>query len=172
MNVGPKGLPRRYKEGLFSALSVGFFFVLVGAIFVITPGLFDKIIAFFSDFDVVSVPNTKILLPAPASPGKHSVLYSAVTQFCFAWSLYQIAILALRFFVRSPLSKKAETVSNIVFWLGAGYLTNTFLNKTTKAPKWFAFWAALILIIGVSLIVRAVIVAAARQSLHDTRAFS
>lgn len=149
----------RYREGVFSAISAGFFFILVGAIFVTTPNLFSKILDFFGELDIVRVPHTKIFLPAPEFPRAHSVVYSAVTQFSFVWGLFQIVILALRFFAGSPLSKKAETVSNLVFWLGASFLAYTFLNETTTATTWFAFWAGVIMLIGLSLIIRAVILA-------------
>lgn len=159
LNASSEGFPRRYREGLFSALSAGFFFLLVGAIFVIMPNLFGKIQAFFSDFDVVRVPNTQIFLPAPASPRDHSVVYSSVARFSLVWGLYQIVVLALRFLARSPSSKKAETVSNLVFWLGANCLINIFLDETTTATTWFVFWAVIIMVVGVSLIVRAIILA-------------
>ena len=159
LNESPKGFSRRYREALFSAISAGVFFILVGAIFAAMPNLFDKIIDFSRDFDIVRVPNTEILLPAPAFPGDHSVVYSAVTQFSFVWGLFQILILALRFVARSPLSKKAETVSNLVFWLGASFLIGTFLDETTTATTWFVFWAGVIMLIGVSLIVRAIVLA-------------
>lgn len=159
MNESLMGFSSRHREGFFSAVSAGVFFILVGTIFVTTPNLFDKVKAFFLNFDVVRVPNTEIRLPAPASPGKHSVVYSAVALFSLIWGLYQIVVLALRFVVRSPLGKKAETVSSLVFWLGASYLVSAFLNKTTTATTWFAFWAELIMLVGVSLIVRAIIMA-------------
>jgi len=153
----------KYREGLFSAISAGFFLILVGAIFVTAPNLLDNIIAFFRDFDTVSVPHTEnLLLPAPVSPSVHSDVYSAVTKFSLIWGLYQIAILALRFIAHSPLSKKAEPASNLVFWLGASYLINTFLIETTT---WFVFWATIIMLVGVSLIGRAVILAAMRLKL-------
>jgi len=163
-----EGVSHRYREGLFSAISAGFFFVLVGTIFVITPNLFDRIIAFFRDFDLVPVPKIGIYLPAPSQPLTHSVMYLAVEQFSYVWGLFQIVILALRFVVRSPVSKDAETVSNIVFWLGTGYLTRTFLIETTRLPlplptemtRWFVFWSAIIMLIGVSLIIRAIVLAA------------
>ena len=159
LNENSKGFSRRYKEGLFSAISAGFFFILIGAIFVTTPNLFDKIIDLFRDFDIVRVPNMEILLPAPASPGTHSLVYSAVTEFSFVWGLFQIVILALRFIAHSPLSKKAETVSGLVFWLGASFLISTFLNETTTVITWFVFWAAIMMLIGLSLIIRAIILA-------------
>lgn len=47
----------------------------------------------------------------------------------------------------------------MVFWLGASYVVGTFLNETTTLEGWFAFWAAIIMLIGVTLIVRAIILA-------------
>lgn len=124
-----------------------------------TPDLFDKIWAFFSDFGLVRVPNLGFSFPAPESPWTHSVFYSAVTQFSVIWGLFQIVILVLRFFVDSPFSKKAETASNLVFWLGAGYPISTLLNEMTTVEIWFVFWAEIIMLIGVSLIIRAIILA-------------
>jgi hypothetical protein len=159
LNESSKDFPRKYRESIFSAISAGFFFILVGANFVTTPNLFDKILAFFSDFVLVGVPNLGFSFPAPASPWTHSVLYSAVTQFSVIWGLFQIVILVLRFVVDSPFSKKAETASNLVFWLGASYLISTSLNEMTTVETWFVFWAEIIMLIGVSLIIRAIILA-------------
>ncbi len=162
MNKSSRDFPYKHKESIFGAVSAGVFFVVIGAIFVTTPDLFDKIIAFFQDLDVVRVPNTEILLPAPVSPGDHPVLYSAVEQFSFIWSLYQLVILALRFAVGSPLNKKGETLSNVVFWFGNSYLIRTFLGESTSATTWFEFWSAIIILVGVSLLARAAIFAVAR----------
>jgi len=148
------------RDGLFSAISAGFFFVLVGAIFAITPNLFRSIIDFFRDFNLVRVPNLEIYLVAPVSPRAHSVVYLAAEQFSFVWGLFQIVILVLRFAARSPSRKIAETLSNIAFWWGAGFLISAFLNETTTRVMWFAFWAAIIMLLGLSLLVRAVILAA------------
>jgi len=161
-----EGHSRSHREGLISAISVGFFFVVLGAIFATTPNLFNRIIDFFRDFDLVAVPNLRnVLLPAPANPfsENHLVVYGAVEQFSYVWCLFQLVILALRFVVRSPVKKAAETVSNIVFWFGAGFLIRTFLIETTRLSlitgmtRWFVFWAAIIMLIGVSLIIRAII---------------
>jgi len=147
-------------ESLFSAISVGFSLILIGALFVTTPNLLDKIAAFFSDFGIVQVPNAAVIfLPAPVTPNAHLVLYSAVTQFCFMWGIYQIVILVFRLFASSSLDKKAKTASNTVFWLGASYLVSTFLNASVTITTWFAFWALIIMLIGVSLIIRAIILA-------------
>ncbi len=151
--------PRRYGEGLITAISVGFVFLLVGAIFIITPNLFDGIVDFFKDFTIVDVPNSNWALPAPQIPGNHIVVYEAVMQFSFAIGLFQLVILALRFFAPSPWGKRSETVGNLVFWLGTGFLIQTFLLETTQ---WFVFCSTIIILIGVSLIARAMVMAASR----------
>lgn len=150
----------KYLEGLLGAISAGFFLIVIGAFFVVTPNLFDKILDFFKDFDIARLPNSSIIYwPAPARPWAHTVLYSVVTHFCLVWGIFQIIILAMRFFASSPLSKKAETASNIVFWLGAFYLGNRFLTSTTTLETWFVFWATIIMLAGVSLIIRAAVLA-------------
>jgi len=166
LSESPKVFQPRYREGLLSAISAGFFFILIGVIFVTTPNLFDNILAFFSDFDIVNVPNTVIHLPAPkyppTSPSANSAVYSAAWQFSLVWSFFQIVFVVLRFIAGSPWSKKAETASNIVFWLGTSYLIQTLLNETATTTTWFVFWAEIIMLIGVSLIVRAFILAVRR----------
>jgi len=146
-------------ESIFTAISVGFFFLLVGIIFVITPNLFDKILDFFKDFKLVDIRNSNWVLPAPASADNHLLVYQAVAQFSFALGVFQLVILALRFFATSAWEKRAETVGNLVFWLGAGFLIQTFLLETTQ---WFVFCSTIIMLIGVSLIARAIVMAAER----------
>ncbi len=159
MSEGSKVYPRRYGEGLFSAISAGFFLILAGSLYMTTPSIFEKILAFFRDFDIVRVTNMSILLPAPAFPANHLIIYSTITQFSFVWSIFQIVILALRFVAHSPPVKKGETVSNLVFWSGTIYLIPKFLNDTTTITTWFVFWSAIIMLIGASLIIRAIILA-------------
>ena len=150
------------KENFVSALSVGVFLVLIGIAVIATPGFFDKIVDFFMDFDIVRVPNCpfEIFLPAPRNPANYTAVYSAATLFSFAWGIFLIAMLGVRIFARSPLNKKAENVSDIVFWLLGSFLINSFLDEATDTVMWFAFWALVITLIGVLLIVRAVILAA------------
>jgi hypothetical protein len=74
-------------------------------------------------------------------------------------------MIVLRFAVHSPLSKKADNMGDIAFWLGAYYLVTTLLNETTTHTVWFTFWTEVIMLIGVSLIIRAVVLAAARLKL-------
>ncbi len=169
MDEGFERFSSRYRESIISGISVGFFFIVVGALFVIEPRLFDRVIAFFKDFDIVRVPNLGIYLPAPASPFAllhREVVYLAVERFCFIWGIFQLIIIVLRLAFRSAVNKTAETVSNLVFWFGSGFLVRTFLLETVRLAsiigmtRWFVFWAALIMLIGVTLIVRAIILAA------------
>ena len=131
----------------------------MGTLFIITPNLFGKILDFFKDFKLVDVKNSNWALPAPASPSNHSLVYQAVAQFSFALGLFQIVILALRFVIPSSWGKRAETVGNLVFWLGTGFLIQSFLLETTQ---WFIFWSTIIMLLGVSLIARAGVMAASR----------
>jgi len=131
--------------------SFGFFLVLLGVIFLVTPNLGDEIIAFFKDFELVEVyPN--VFFPAPAS--NHPVLYTAVAEFCIAFGLFHIAILFLRFYLRDHLSRKAGAVSSVVFWLGTGYLLTVLLAGNVD---WFVFLSELIILVGLSLVVRSLV---------------
>lgn len=131
-----------------------------------TPNLFDKIQAFLNDFTLKeAVPHlSNVFAPVPENPGEHMVVYTAAWQFSLVWGVFQIIILALRFVAVSPVRKKAETAGNVVFWLGTAYLidvllTSALLSGSEAFENWFVFWAAIIMLIGVSLVVRAVILA-------------
>ena len=154
-----KETPPKYQEGLFTAFSAGFFFLLVGAIFISTPNLFDSIINFLKDFKLVDVPNTSIIFPGPEFPRNHLTVYQAAGIASAALCIFQIAILALRFVIPSSWGKRAETVGNFVHWAGAAFLIQIFLVESTQ---WFIFWSTLVIIIGVSLIARAIVLAISR----------
>jgi len=154
-----KETPRKHQDGLFTAISAGFFLLLVGAIFVITPNLFESIIDFFKDFKLIGVPHTNIVFPGPESQASHLTVYQAVGQFSIALAVFQIFILALRFVIPSSWEKRSETVGNFVYWTGAAFLIQLFLIENTQ---WFVFWSTLIIIVGVSLIARAAVIAVSK----------
>jgi len=154
-----KEKPSQYGEWLFTAIAIGFFLLLVGTLFVITPNLFDNILDFLKDFKLVDVSNTDIVFPAPEFPRIHLTVYQAVGQFSIAVCLFQIVLLALRFFVPSSCNKRAENVGNLVYWGGAAFLIQLFLIESTQ---WFVFWSTLIIIVGVSIIARAIVMAVSR----------
>jgi len=132
--------------------SFGFFLVLIGVIFVVTPHLDEEIVAFFKDFEIVEVyPN--VSLPKPAS--NHPVLYIAVAEFCIAYGLFHIVILILRLYFRDYLNRKAGALSETVFWLGASYLLNIL---SAEIIGWFTFLSWLIIMVGIALVVRSLVI--------------
>jgi hypothetical protein len=151
-------------EAVIDAISVGVVFVLLGLVFVLAlpHNLFDAIIAFFRNMTIRSVGGTSLQLPAPANPGLHTVLYTAVFQFTLGVALLQILILILRIAFGSPIRKISETAGSLVFWAGASYLVYVYLNSSTMLREWFVFWAAIIIVLGVSVIVRGFVTLARR----------
>jgi hypothetical protein len=151
---------RAFSESIITAVSVGTALILIGAIYVtaLPTSLWDKTVAFFSSFEILEVPSTAIHLPVPADPAAHAVLYNAAFQLCIGIAVLQIILIALRLMFHSSTSKTAETAGNLVYWFGASYLVGTFLNSSTTVTTWFAFWAAILVVIGISLIARAVVI--------------
>jgi hypothetical protein len=166
MNDNSWRLPRRHREGLVSAVSVGFFFILAGTILLSTPNVIDRITEFFRGFTTIQVPGMgSVHLPAPSDLSLHTAIYSAIAEFCLVWGVFLIVMLVLRFAVHSPLSKKSDNAGDIAFWLGAYYLVSTMLNETMRArayETWFGFWTGIIVLGGISLIIRAIVLATAR----------
>jgi hypothetical protein len=152
-------------EGLYSAISVGAVFVLIGIVFVLAQpsNLWDRIVAFFSNFTLRTVTGTGIFLPAPISPSSHTVVYAALFQFCVGLGILQVLLVSLRLMMNSPIKKTAETIGHLVFWFGTSYLVITYLNNTTTIDKWWVFWAGLLMILGLSLIARAFVLLAVRR---------
>jgi hypothetical protein len=158
-----KETPRQYQEGIFTAISIGFFLLLVGTLFVINPDLFGSIIDFFKDFELVDVPHTSIMFPAPESPQLHLTVYQAARQFSIALGVFQVVILALRFVIPSSWGKRSETVGSFVYWVGASFLIQYFLiDSTLDYTQWFVFWSTILILAGVSIIARAAVMAATR----------
>jgi hypothetical protein len=139
---------------IFTAISVGFALLLIGTLFIITPDLFGSIIDFFKDLSIVDVPNTDIMFIGPKLPLMHMTLYHAVGQLSIAVAVFEVFMLVLRFVIPSTWEKRSETAGNLVYWAGAAFLAQTFLIDSTQ---WFVYWAAIIMVIGVSLIARAVV---------------
>jgi hypothetical protein len=157
-------MPRQYQEGIFTAISIGFFLLLVGTLFVINPNLFGNTIDLLKDFKLVDVPHTNIMFPAPESPQLYSTVYQAARQFSIALGIFQVVILALRFVIPSSWGKRSETVGSFVYWVGTSFLIQYFLIDTTLVDitQWFTFWSTIIILAGVSIIARAVVMAATR----------
>lgn len=155
---------RALHEGLITALAFGGFFIIVGVIFGLTPGITGAIGDFFRDITGVTYPaiNGSIVLLAPANPAAHLDLYNAVFNFMLAVGVLQIVILAARLWVHSPTRKIAQTVGNAVFWIGGAVVANVYLLAGTLTG-WFTFWPALIILAGASLIAQFFVYLATRN---------
>jgi hypothetical protein len=161
-DLNTQALTDKKKESLFTAIYIGAVFILIALIYFIHLGLWDSIVNFFSSLTLAQVPGTGVFLPAPANPAAHIELYTAIFQFSLGIGILEIIILALRVVLHSPVSRKAETVENIVFSLGTSYLVITYLVNMTIPSEWFVFWSGIILIFGLSLVARAFVLLAKR----------
>ena len=153
------------RERLYSAISVGAVFILIGIVYVINlpSNLWDAVVDFFGNFTLALVPSTGIYLPAPISPASHAMLYGAIFQFCIGLGILQIIMLVLRFTSKSPIGKTAETMGNLVYWFGTSYLVAMYLNSTTNWNKWFVFWAGILIILGLSFVARSFVLLAKKK---------
>lgn len=159
-----QALSEKKKESLLTAIYVGGIFIILALIYYIhlSDNLWDGLINFFSTLTLAPVPTTGISLPAPANPAAYTNLYNTAFQFAIALGLLEIIILFLRVGLHSSVTRKAETIENIVFWLGASYLIITYLVNMTISSEWFVFWAGIILIFGLALVARAFVILAKR----------
>lgn len=153
-------------ESILSAIYIGSIFITLGIIYYIhlPNSLFLDIINFFGSLTLARVPETAIYLPAPVAPATYSDLFLAAFQFALAIGAVEVIVLVFRFLFNSPIKRIAETIANIVFWFGASYLLVTYLVEGATINKWFVFWTGIIIIFGLSLIARAFVLLAKRQS--------
>jgi len=164
-NLNKQNSSYKAQERLFTAISAGAFLILLGIIYVVNlpSSLWNAFFDFLGSFRFVDVPTTSISLPAPINPAAHSVLYGALFQLCIGLVILQIIFLVLRIMMSSPIAKKAETIGNLVYWFGAGYLVTTYLNSSTSRSDWFVFWAGLMVILGLSFVARAFVLFTKRK---------
>jgi hypothetical protein len=150
---------KRSESPVVTAVSVGGFFIVVGLVFAMNPGLIQSIGDFFTDLTLKATPffgDSHFALPAPENPAAHETLYNAVLQFDIGIGILQVILLAFRLMLQSRTGRIAETVGDLVFWFGAAYLVSTFLLVGTLAA-WFQYWAALIVVVGFSIIARGIV---------------
>jgi len=131
-------------------VSLGFFFITIGIIFIITPNLTGEIGAFVKDFHLEAYAN--IRLPAPRT--LHPTIYQTIMNFCYIFGASQIIVLILRFALRDLSSRKAETGSGIVFWLGMGVFADFANSLSTEPTRWFSLLSGLIIMVGLLIISR------------------
>ncbi|MEM3823582.1 MAG: hypothetical protein QXH87_01470 [Candidatus Bathyarchaeia archaeon] len=145
MEKGEKA--KKPKEGAdwLGLVSFGFFLILLGTLWIITPNLTEEVINFFKDFQLVRL-TEHIILPAPAQ--SHPVVYNAAFQFCLAFGVFQIIILILRFVFGSSLNKKADAFFGVSFWLSMSFFLQMLINETIG---WLGLIGGLITSIGIAI---------------------
>ncbi len=120
-------------EGLITALSIGGFFIILGLVFAITPGISQQTNNFFSDLTTVAFPfgnpGSTVSFLAPSHPADHQGFYTAVMNFLIGVGVLQILILVLRLAVHSRINRIAQSVGDSIFWLGAAVIANIFLLR-------------------------------------------
>lgn len=132
--------------GWLSTLSFGFFLILFGVIWIITPNFSSKVVDFVKDFHLEHL-TEHVVLPAPEH--SHPVVYRAAMQFCLVFGAFQIVVLILRFIFHDSLDNKSGTISNIAFLFSAGFFLNMLANKSIG---WFGLLAGLIISIGLAIV--------------------
>ena len=134
-----------------SGVSSGTFLILLALFYLMNPNLLDEVNSFFHDFKLVQISqNLWWFMPL----NNHPVLYNAASQFCYLFAMVHVVILVLRFAKSSPIRGKVKSLSSIIFWLGAGYV---FGLISSGAIAWLSFIAALIILLGISILVRSTI---------------
>jgi hypothetical protein len=161
-DLDTQGFTDKKRENLFTAIYIGAVLILVAIVYFMNLNLWNQIIDFFSVLTLSQVPGIGIPLPAPTYPSGHVPLYNSAFQFSLGIGIIELFVLSLRVSWHSPVARKAETIENIVFWLGASYLIGAYLVNMTIAAEWFVFWAAIILIFGLALLTRAFVIMAKR----------
>ena len=147
---------RFLSEALITAFSVAGFFIILGFVIAFTPDITHRTNAFLNDLTTVkyNLGSTGTFnLIAPAHPSQHIGFFRAISEFFLALGILQVIFLVLRLGNRSPIRRTSETLGNLVFWLGGAVIANTYLLEGTR-NGWFEFWTGLILVLGISLIVR------------------
>jgi hypothetical protein len=141
----------RYGRDDTGWVSFGAFLIIVAVIYLTTPSIVGEVEAFIHDFQLEQIFNNFWWFVPSTS---HSVVYGAAEKFCYLFGVVQLGIMALKFAKRSSIHAKAETASGIVFWFGMGYLLSLLAGNTVS---WISFLAGFIILVGVSIIIRSLI---------------
>jgi hypothetical protein len=151
-------------EGMITAIAFGGFLIIVGIVFGLMLAPTSAVGDFFADLKSVSYPviNGEMILPAPAHPEAHTLVYQAAFSFMAGIAVLQVVILVARLYVKSTTKRIAETVGNLVFWAGGAVVASVFLMAGTLSG-WFTFWPCMIILAGASLIAQAIVYFAKRR---------
>jgi hypothetical protein len=154
--LGGQVMTRRHPRDEFAgAIS---FLILLAVTYLRNPNIVSETEEFVRDFKPVQVSQNFWWL-APSS--NHPILYSAASQFCYIFGLVQVVVLGLLFVRASSNRQRTRTFSDVIFWLGAGYM---FGILSSGSFPWISFLGALIILVGICIVVRSTILLLVRQS--------
>ncbi len=142
---------RHRHDDLTEGIAFGAFLILIALIYLTTPSLLSEVESFLHDIKPVQITQNFWLLEPSTN---HPVLYNAVQQFCYLFGVVQVIILAVKFAKKDSVRQKARTFSDIIFWVGAGYVFGTLSDG---ALVWVPFIGALVVLVGLSILVRSTI---------------
>jgi len=132
-------------------ISFGFFILMVGMVWIISPKFHDEVTSFVNDFRFENLTGN-VGFPAPVN--NHPVLYTAIMQLCLVVGVFQIVILALRFLFHESVERKAGTISGMTFFFSAAFFLNMLAGGSIG---WFGFIAGLIISVGLTIIASSVV---------------
>lgn len=134
------------------AASFGLFLVLVGVFLAAYP-LVEESRSFFRDLRPAPIFD-QVYYPAPSSP--HPSFYHILSNFSIIWGGWLGLLVIIQLVVKDRPRRVAHTLGDCVSWIGAWY----FLDKLAAAALSFgSFLSVMIVVVGVSLIVRALTLA-------------
>ncbi|MCX8182758.1 MAG: hypothetical protein N3D12_06540 [Candidatus Methanomethyliaceae archaeon] len=146
------GKKREEETDKLGIISLGFFLILIGLVWMLTPDIMETLRAFFSPNNWrISEVGQNVFFPEPK--GHYPVLYNAASYFCFAFGAFQIAILGIRIALHNSLERIGGTLSGAVFWVGMGFF---FGMLASNALGWFGLFAGFVMLIGASIITQSI----------------
>jgi hypothetical protein len=81
-------------------------------------------------------------------------VYLAAVEFCVAFGVFHVVVLAFRFAFHDRIDRKADAVSGIGFWFSAAYFMNLLYGGSIG---WFSFIAGVVISVGVAITVSSIV---------------
>jgi hypothetical protein len=128
--------------------SFGLFLVLVGIFFILYP-LGEESRAFLADLRPALMFD-HVYYPAPSSP--HPLFYHILRNFSITWGAWLGLFTIVQLAIKDRPRRVAHTLGDCVFWIGAAHLLDRIAALTLTFGS---FLALLIVVTGLSLIIRA-----------------
>lgn len=133
-------------------MSLGFFLLLAGILWVTTPGIVEEVKALVNpvNWHLTEI-GSRVFFPEPDN--SYPVFYSAASYFCLVFGIVELAISGIRLAVHQPKSKIGGGLSGVAFWLGLGYFFGLLANNTIG---WFGLVAGFFVFLGLSMVIESV----------------